>query len=134
MRMMKLCSFLLLLASTGLAPAGASAQEQGQIAGRSQGSISIRVSVAPRLQLRGSGPVTTDGSGRSSLMCLESNLSRANFTVTAAPGPSAMETVRWVGEARPAESPAAAYGNCLPASLNADRSGDGPLVLIVRPE
>lgn len=133
--MMKLCSFLLLLASTGLAPARASAEEQGQIAGRSQGSISITVSVAPRLQLRGTRPVTTDGSPRSPLMCLESNLSRANFTVAAVPDASVVETVPWVGEARSAGSPAATYGKCLaPGSLNADRSGDGPLVLIVRPE
>lgn len=128
--MMKPSCFLSLLISASFA-SGASAEEQGQLASRSQGSISIRVSIAPRLHLRSAEPVMTAGSGRRAMMCLDSNLPPAGFTVTASTGAG---DITHSGQA-PAPGPAQAVpARCLELAFKADRASDGPLLLIVRPE
>jgi hypothetical protein len=133
----------LIAAAAGIVPVAASADQPGQIGSRSQASISINLSVAPRVRIRGSEQVN---SGGVPLMCLVSSLSPTSFAMTALPNsgsggrPSA-------GGARQAAASASSVGcgsgqstkadlAMLPAPVTAtkDQSDRGPFVLIVRPE
>lgn len=134
-------------AVAGLAPVGASAEKQGQIGSRSQASISINVSVAPRFAVRGREMMEAN-SGRPPAMCLVSNMPPESFTMIALPasGGASQASVgdAWraaasrssveCGPGRSVKADLAMSALSAPGAVIEGQPDPGPLVLIIRPE
>ncbi len=137
----------LIAAAAGIAAVAASAETPGQIGSRSEASISIKVSVNPRVQVR-SREMLSAASGRLPVMCVASNLPPASFTMTALPNPG-RGSQSSLGDARQTAISGASVGcgsiqstkadlavlalSALEAATK-DQRDQGSLVIIVRPE
>lgn len=137
----------LIAAAVGSVPVASSAEKQGQIERRSEASISINMSVAPRVHVR-SSEVMTATSARLRVMCLISNLPPASFTMMALPSPRSGSSPS-AGDPRQSAIPQSSAGcgssqninkglailaQWAPEAATEDRRGQGPLVVLVRPE
>ena len=137
----------LIAAAAGMAPVAAAAEKPGQIGRRSQASISINVSVAPRVYIRNTEMMRA-ASGPLLVTCLVSNLPPASFTMTVLPHLDSRSRPS-DGDTRQAAISGRLAGCGSRQSMKADhamlalsgsgaatqeRPEQGPLVIIVRPE
>lgn len=137
----------LIAGAAGIVPVASSAEKQGQIGRGSEASISINMSVAPRVQVRSSEMMRAT-SARLPNMCLVSNLPPASFTMMALPNPGSGSSPsagdsrqsaipRSSVECRPSQNTnlgLAILAHWAPEAATKDRRRQEPLVVIVRPE